>query len=162
MERTFKKVTEAHLTDYLPKTIKKYGHAILHGDGNIYVDVEGVQKEHQRSYLAKNFAAAGNDAGTYVLRFDNVKDIPEDLDNLDKAFLNAKALEKVEEGKIKSKSDFLSIGVDTEKTASENVDLKAQLDEKNAENEALKKQLAELQNKPKPGRRPKDESDETE
>lgn len=110
MERTFKRVSQLHLDEYLPQVINKFGHVILHGDGNMYVDREGVQKEHQRSFIAKTYAGVGNEAATYTVRFTNTDQLPKDLDSLEKMFLNAKAREKFEDEKVDSNDTFMSIG----------------------------------------------------
>lgn len=111
MERTFKKVSQKHLDEYLPSAIDQFGHIILHGDGNMYIEEPDVQKEHQRSYIAKTYAGVGNEAATYVLRFNSVKELPNDLDELEKMFLNAKAQEKINEGKISYKDSFKGLNL---------------------------------------------------
>jgi hypothetical protein len=110
MERTFKRVTKEHLEEYLPQVIDKFGHVILHGDGNMYVNKDGVQKEHQRSYIAKTYAGTGNEAATYTVRFTSIEQLPKDLDTLEKMFLDSKAREKFDDGKIDMNDNFLSIG----------------------------------------------------
>lgn len=110
MERTFKRVSQLHLDEYLPQVINKFGHVILHGDGNMYVDREGVQKEHQRSFIAKTYAGVGNEAATYTVKFTNVDQLPKDLDSLEKMFLNSKAREKFEDDKVDLNDNFMSIG----------------------------------------------------
>jgi hypothetical protein len=114
---TFPKIKEVHLTDYLPGIITKFGHAILHGDGNIYIDKtfdakgEPIEPKHQKSYLAKTYAASGNEVATYTFKFTNVDQIPDTLDKLEKMLLSSKARETVEDGKVTTYDDFVSIPV---------------------------------------------------
>jgi hypothetical protein len=112
------KVLEIHLKNYLPKTIKKYGHAYLHGDGNIYVDKttdeqgNPVQLEHQRTQIARTYAAHGNESATYVLYLTHVNQIPENVEACEKALLAAKAQENAEKYRTKTNDNFLSIESD--------------------------------------------------
>lgn len=143
-ERIFKKVVQKHLDVYLPECIEKYGHAILHGDGNVYVDEEGVQKEHQRSYIAKIYAGVGNEVATYRVKFTSESQLPKTLEKLDKMLMDAKAKEAFEEDESKLTDNFKSIGgkadkkIDQNKVLEdENASLKAEL---TAKEEAAKKE----------------------
>lgn len=138
---TFKRVSQEHLDTYVPQVIKKYGHCILHGDGNMYVDEEGVQKEHQRSYIAKTYAGVGNEAATYLIKFTDVDDVPKTLTKLQEMFLTAKAREKFNEDKVDSNDKFKSIGGTKKETKSDV--LADTLKEKEAELEAAKKAEAD-------------------
>lgn len=138
---TFKRVSQEHLDKYVPEVIDKYGHCILHGDGNMYVDDEGVQKEHQRSYIAKTYAGVGNEAATYVIKFTDVEDVPKTLEKLQEMFLAVKAREKFEGDKVDSNDKFKSIGSTKKETKSDV--LADTLKEKEAELEAAKKENEE-------------------
>lgn len=100
------KCQKIHLEEYLPNVINKFGYAILHADGNIYVDIdvnekgEPVGPKHQPSYLAKEFASPGNEARTYSIKFTSVDQIPGTLEELESMFFASKAKEKAEKDKI--------------------------------------------------------------
>lgn len=138
---TFPKVVELHLKEYLPEAIKTFGHVILHGDGNMYVDVEGVEEKHQRSYIAKTYAGVGNEAAMHRIKFTSIDQIPKSLQELEKMFLEAKAKENYDENKIEYSSGLLSIGKKQAEEKANSLEL---------ENAELRKQLEALQKTAKP------------
>lgn len=111
----FENVKEIHLKEYLPAVIEQYGHAILHGDGNIFVDREGVEPKHQPSYLHKEFAAVRTPGeepdGRFTIRFTKVEQIPDNLDDLRIKFLEARQKEKSEANKTKTTPDQLTMNL---------------------------------------------------
>lgn len=145
---TFPKVVELHLKAYLPEAIKTFGHVILHGDGNMYVDVEGVEEKHQRSYIAKTYAGVGNEAAMYRIKFTSIDQIPDSLQKLEKMFLEAKAKENYDENKIEYSSLLLSIGKkqaeQAAKVEAENETLKAEKAEAEKKNADLEAEIAKL------------------
>jgi hypothetical protein len=112
------KIQEIHLKDYLPKVIKKYGHAYLHGDGNIYIDKatdqngNPIQATHQASYIAKTFSAIENESARYVVKFTSVDQIPGSVDEMEKLFMSTKQRELREATLTNSANDFQSIEED--------------------------------------------------
>jgi hypothetical protein len=132
-------VKEIHLKEYLPNVIKKFGYAILHADGNIFVDLKTdakgrpVEDKHQPSYLHKEYAAQQNEAATYSIKFTNMSQIPDTLEDLEKMFLAAKAKEKAEKNKITLAPDQLVMDIEPKEEV---------------------KPETEIKEKGKPGRRP--------
>lgn len=162
---TFPKVVELHLKEYLPEAIKTFGHVILHGDGNMYVDVEDVEEKHQRSYIAKTYAGVGNEAAMHRIKFTSIDQIPKSLQKLEQMFLEAKAKENYDENKIEYSSGLLSIGKkqaeEAAKVEAENETLKAEKAEAEqkaadaeAKNAELLKQIEALQKAQKPAEKP--------
>jgi hypothetical protein len=105
----FEKIQKIHLEEYLPAVIKQFGHAILHGDGNIYVDRPEVEEKHQASYLAKEFAAHENEGAKYRVRFTDVSQIPKSLQAMENLFISASAKEKADKDKIKEVGGTLTM-----------------------------------------------------
>jgi hypothetical protein len=135
-------VKEIHLKDYLPNVIKKFGYAILHADGNIFVDLKAdakgrpVDEKHQPSFLHKEYASPQNEAATYSIKFTNVNQIPDTLEDLEKMFLSEKAKEKAEKNKITLAPDQLVMDVESKEEVKEI------------------KPETEIKEKGKPGRKP--------
>ena len=124
------KLHKLHL-EYLKQAIEAYGHAYMHGDGNIYRDKTGVEDKFQPSYIAKEFAAAGNEGASYVIKFTNVSQVPKTIEDLEKMFVEAKTKEKLnsQKGKEIADSDFLPpLKKDEKKELSDEEKLQAEID----------------------------------
>jgi hypothetical protein len=74
------KILKYHLEKLIPQVIENYGHAIVHGDGNVFIDNPNKEEKHQPSYIHREYAPIENKLGRQFIRFNSVKDIPKTVE----------------------------------------------------------------------------------
>lgn len=96
------KVNDQHLV-HLAQAVTQFGAAWIHGDGNIYVDESSsnFRKDFSNPELNGNPSAP-----KYRAFFDQVDDIPETVEELEKMFLSNAQKEMREQAKQKDKTNL--------------------------------------------------------
>lgn len=99
------KVNDANL-QHLRDVLEEYPKAWIHGDGNIYVDEEASDFRARFGNPLHNGTPA---PAAYRTKFTDVSDVPagpKALERLERLLMDSKAMENIEDAKVKENTDF--------------------------------------------------------
>lgn len=89
----FPNLKQVHIK-YLAATIAAFGHAIIHGSGQIFTDDPAMDEKHQPSYLHKTLSNPALRGASYCVRFDKKSKLPKTVEQLEAMLLENKNVEE--------------------------------------------------------------------
>jgi hypothetical protein len=85
--------------------VKKFGVCYIHGDGNLYTGKE-------ESDFRKDFSNPNSEEATYRVKFENINDVPETIEDLQALMMKAKNQETLDERRVEEISSVKTISVE--------------------------------------------------